>query len=336
MADITKMAAERGAELTRQLLAFARRQGLSPQSIDLNRQITGMRGLLSRTLSENIGINLILEPQLWLVLIDPSQLETAVLNLAINARDAMPNGGRLSIETCNILLDEEYADAHDEVTAGLYVMLSITDTGTGMGPETIKRAFEPFFTTKEFGRGSGLGLSMVYGFIKQSKGHVSIRSQIGAGTTIALYLPQSLEIEAEKPVRGLKQAKRGNELILLVEDDRLVSTSVSSSLQRLGYKVICAVDGQEALRILRANADIAMLFTDVVMPNGVDGHLLARRARELRPTLPILLASGYEEDKPNKNDRIRDGYRFLSKPWRQEDLADMVRRVLDGDRAGQL
>ncbi|MFN3324403.1 MAG: PAS domain-containing protein [Bryobacteraceae bacterium] len=330
LAEITMNAAEKGAELTGRLLAFARRQALDPEVIDINRLVSGMDGLLRRTLGEHIDIELVRGGGLWNALADRSQLENAILNLCINARDAMPDGGRLTIETANAHLDANYALAHPEVSAGQYVMIAVSDTGVGMSPEVQARAFEPFFTTKPVGQGSGLGLSMVYGFVKQSRGHIKIYSELGQGTTIKLYLPR---VQAEKEHRPMKRAPerlaKGAERILVVEDDDLVREYVADQLDSLGYHVVTAVNGPDALELLKSGEEFDLLFTDIVIPGGMSGRVLADEAKKLRPNLPILFTSGYTENAIIHHGRLDPGVHLLHKPYRREDLAAKIRLVLD-------
>jgi PAS domain S-box-containing protein len=334
LAEMTKTAAQRGADLTHRLLAFARRQALEPKVVKVNSLLRGMDGLLRRTLSEEIEIEFVQGGGLWNALVDPSQLETAVLNLYINARDAMPDGGRLTIETANTSLDQNYAEWNAEVRPGQYVMIAISDTGTGMPPEVISRAFEPFFTTKEVGKGSGLGLSMVFGFAKQSGGHVKIYSELNQGTTVKLYLPRALEDEERTSPEAKKFGPpRGSEKILLVEDDDLVRDHVVLQLRSLGYEVISTRDGPEALDTLKRIPDFDLLFTDVVMPGGLNGRQLAEKARELRPELPVLFTSGYTENAIAHHGRLDHGVHLLNKPYRREELAAKVRLGLEGNKA---
>lgn len=332
MAEMTATAAERGAELTSRLLAFARRQALEPKISDLNGLIRGMEGLFRRTLSEDIEIEFVRCAGLWLVEVDHSQLEVALLNLMVNARDAMPAGGRLTIETANVRFDEEYAAHHIDVSAGQYVMVSVSDNGVGMDEETASRAVEPFFTTKEVGRGSGLGLSMVFGFVKQSRGHIKIYSEVGEGTVVKLYFPRAvstglaeeLKVEADKVVGG-------HEHILVVEDDGLVREHLSSQLKGLGYRVTQAENGPRAVDMLKKNDDINLLLTDVVMPGGMNGRELADLTRELWPEIRILFTSGYTENAIIHNGRLDSKVELLSKPYRRRELAAKVRKVLDGE-----
>ncbi|MBX3492116.1 MAG: PAS domain S-box protein [Parvibaculum sp.] len=336
LAVMTRAAAERGADLTGRLLAFSRQQALEPKSVDVLRLLSGVDGLLRRSLGEHIEIETVSTGGLWPALVDPAQLESAVLNLAINARDAMPDGGRLTIELANVHLDQSYAGRNNEVTAGQYVMVAVSDSGTGMTPEIVARAFEPFFTTKETGKGSGLGLSMVYGFIKQSGGHVQIYSELGQGTTIKLYLPRAnADDETALPRARTVDIPGGAESILLVEDDQHVREYVLEQLQLLGYRVIVANDGPQALDALRQITDIDLLFTDVVMPGGMNGRQLADAAKALRPGLKVLFTSGYTENAIVHHGRLDRGVHLLSKPYRRQELAMKIRKVLDGKASGK-
>jgi CheY-like chemotaxis protein len=324
-------AAERGAALVRQLLAFSRRQTLIPEALDFNRLVSGMEDLLRRTLGEHIGIEMKLASELWSALADKGQVESALLNLAVNARDAMPAGGKLTIETGNTHLDKDYAIRNAEVTPGDYVMLAVTDTGTGMPPEVIEHAFEPFFTTKEIGKGSGLGLSMIYGFAKQSGGHLKIYSELGHGTTVRLYLPR-LSAEAAPATTALAgpaDHPRGGETILVVEDDADVRRFVVGQLRDLGYRVLEAADGPSAQTILDSDQSIDLLLTDVVMPGGITGRHLAEEAKQRRPNLKTLYSSGYTENSIVHQGKLDPGVHFLAKPFRRQDLAVKVREALD-------
>jgi len=335
LARMISAAAQRGAALTQHLLAFARRQALDPRAVDVNRLITGMDELIRRALGEHIEIQLILAPNLWRALVDPAQLESALLNLCINARDAMPMGGTLTIETGNVLLDQQYADRSAEVTPGAYVLVAVSDTGTGIAPEHLPRVFEPFFTTKEHGKGSGLGLSMVYGFVKQSQGHVTIYSEPGQGTTVKLYLPRTVE-EVAGYETGVEGAWRGDgETVLLVEDDEAVRHFARQQLTSLGYRVLEARTGPEALELVRAHGEIALLFTDIVMPGGMSGRELVEAARQVRPGLKVLYTSGYAENVIVHHGRLDPGMLLLSKPYRRADLARKVREALLAEAEGQ-
>ena len=333
MAEMAASAASRGAELTHRLLAFARRQALEPKQIDVNRLLANMETLLRRTLHEDIDIETIWASDLWTAEIDPAQLESAILNLAINARDAMPSGGKLTIETANAVLDESYATKHQEVQAGEYIAISISDSGSGMTPEVLKQAFEPFFTTKQTGKGSGLGLSMVYGFVKQSGGHIKIYSEVGEGTTIKLYFPRAITASQNTTQPKLaEETQSGKEHILLVEDDISVRQYVTLLLKDLGYRVTSAENGIQALEIIQQTEDIELLFTDIVMPGGLNGRQLAEKALALRPHLKVLYTSGYTENAIVHHGRLDRGVELLSKPYRRQDLAEKVRKVLDAPK----
>jgi len=329
----------RGAELTQRLLAFSRRQALTPKEVDCNAMIGSMQTLLRRTLREDIEIETFLEPNLRDAIADPAQLESAILNLALNAQDAMPEGGCLSVSTSNAELDEAYRDVHPEIAPGKYVMIAVTDDGTGMPPDVLERVFEPFFTTKEVGKGSGLGLSMVYGFIKQSAGHVTIYSEPGLGTTVRMYLPVTVTAGAadlameRAPAAPQAVAPEvlplGIETVLVVEDDPFVRAFAVRTLEELGYRVIAAVNGREALAHLQGDEPIDLLFSDVVMPGGMNGWELAEHARVLRPNLRIMLTSGYAVETLLARGRLRGDTNFLNKPYRKAELAQRLREVLD-------
>jgi PAS domain S-box-containing protein len=324
-------AATRGAQLTQRMLAFARKQPLEARNLDLNEVVAHAVTILQRTLGEHITVKSVLAEELWQALADPSQVEDAILNLAVNARDAMPNGGLLVIETANAVLDEHYAAQNLEVTPGEYVAVSITDSGTGMPPEVLERVFEPFFTTKQVGHGTGLGLSMVYGFVKQSRGHVKIYSEVGHGTRISVYLPRAAvaEREALASDASAKADVSGHETILVVEDSHAVRRVAVNILRHLGYQVREAEDGPRALAILQEHGHIDLLFTDLIMPNGIDGQELLRRARALRPGLKALFTSGYSEQFIKGRGPTEAGVPLLSKPYRTQKLAEAVRGVLD-------
>jgi nitrogen-specific signal transduction histidine kinase len=326
-------ASERGAALIRQMLAFSRRQVLAPEAIDLSALAEGMEDLLRRTLGEEIEIDMQPAPGLWRALADKGQVESALLNLAINARDAMSPGGKLTIETRNAHLDDDYARINPEVAPGDYVMLAVTDTGSGMPPDVIERAFEPFFTTKATGKGTGLGLSMIYGFAKQSSGHLKIYSEVGHGTTIRLYLPRH-KIEATPATAATAthvpaHHAGGPETILVVEDEPMVRGLVTQRLIELGYRVLEAGDGAVALRILQSPEAIDLLLTDVVLPGAMTGRDLANAALELRPKLKTLFSSGYTQNSIDHQGKLDPGVQFLPKPFRRAELAAKVREVLD-------
>jgi len=331
LAEMSAMAAERGAELTGRLLAFARKQPLEPKLTNVNTLVSGMDGLLRRTLSETIDIHQALAADLWVTDIDPGQLEVALLNLAINARDAMPEGGHLTIETANTIIEDSYVGDTDTVSPGPYVLISVSDTGFGMTPDVLKRAFEPFFTTKDVGKGSGLGLSLVYGFVKQSNGHIKIYSETDVGTAVKMYFPRSHGKDHIKVgVADGTAITGGSEHILVVEDDPMVRNYLVDQLQALSYRVSSAAAGLEALEILRRQNDIDVLFTDVVMPGGMNGRELATAAAALRPEMKILFTSGYSENAITHHGRLDHGVHLLSKPYRRQDLAAKLRAVIDG------
>jgi signal transduction histidine kinase len=324
--------ARQASSLTQRLLAFSRRQPLDPKPIDVNAVVVGMSDLLDRSLGETIAIEIVRGAGLWKVESDPNALESAILNLAVNARDAMPQGGRLTIETTNAHLDDTYAIAHAEVRAGQYVALSISDTGVGMDAETVSRAFEPFFTTKPVGKGTGLGLSQVYGFVKQSGGHVKIYSETGQGTTVKIYLPR-LERSVDEPdtlSSTLVPEGTREETILVVEDEESVRLYSVEALRELGYRVIEAPDGLAALQLLERQTRIDLLFTDVVLPGGMTGAQLAARARELYPALKVLFTTGYARNAIFHHGRLDKGVQLLTKPFSFAELAAKVRDVLDG------
>jgi PAS domain S-box-containing protein len=320
-------AALRGADLTRRLLAFARRQPLAPQRLELNELIAGMTRLLSRVLGEDIAVSLDLAPGVWPVVADPAQLESALVNLAANARDALPRGGRLLIATGNRPLDADYAAHHAEVVPGDYAMVEVSDNGSGMSPEVLNRIFEPFFTTKEVGKGTGLGLAMVFGFMKQSGGHISVYSEPGVGTTFRLYLPRSggRSLTVEETV--IESAKGGSETVLVVEDNEAVRRVLVRQLSGLGYKVLQVENAGAALELLAQEA-VDLLLTDVVMAGGMDGLDLARHARERWPALKVVLSSGFPQGKLDGNVALPNDVKLLSKPYRKEELARLLREVL--------
>jgi len=320
-------AAKRGADLTQRLLAFARRQPLDPEPIEVNARLGELEGLLRRTLSETIDLELRLRPEAGRAFVDAAQFDTALLNLALNARDAMPGGGRLTIETSPVELDADYAAVHSEVTPGPYVLVAVSDTGTGIPADDIERVFEPFFTTKAATKGTGLGLSMVHGFVKQSGGHIKIYSELDHGTTVRLYLPPAAEPVGrdEAPPERAPELS-GTETILLVEDDDLVRKYAERLLRGFGYTVIPVANGAEALPVLESDRDIDLLFTDVIMPGELSGAELARKARELRPGIRVLFTSGYTEDAISHHGRLDPGVNLLSKPYRRDEL---IRRLLD-------
>jgi signal transduction histidine kinase/ActR/RegA family two-component response regulator len=330
LVDDALSAASNGAELTRRLLAFARRQPLRPQRIDANRLIGEITRLLRRTLGEQIELRLNLDPSVPAVLADPSQLETAIANLANNARDAMPSGGRLTITSGVRFLDEDYADKHVEVTPGAYVMIEVSDTGTGIPPEILERIFEPFFTTKEPGKGTGLGLSMVFGFLKQSGGHINAYSEVGRGTTFRLYLKPAEAIadeDAERP-RATEDFAGAGERILVVEDNAKLRSVLVRQLLDLGYRVTEAGEGDSALGVLDRGEPIDLLLTDVVMPGKIDGCALARAFIDRRPGGKVLLTSGFPSSRLSEIEGLGLDLRLLDKPYRKQDLARVLRETL--------
>jgi PAS domain S-box-containing protein len=323
-------AATRGAQLTQRMLAFARKQPLHARNFDLNEVVTRTAVMLQPLLGEDIALKSVLADGLWEASADPSQVEDAILNLAVNARDAMPNGGELVIETSNAVLDENYAAQNVEVTPGQYVAVSITDSGSGMPPEVLERVFEPFFTTKEVGRGSGLGLSMVYGFAKQSRGHVKIYSEVGHGTRVMVYLPRAAVAgEDAEPAQPARTHPIGRETILVVEDNSAVRKVAVRILQGLGYQVREAADGPSALALVEQPGSIDLLFTDLIMPKGMSGQELLTRARALRPDLKALFTSGYSERFIRDKGATQEGVALLSKPYRSQSLAEAIRAALD-------
>ncbi|MBY5354188.1 response regulator [Rhizobium leguminosarum] len=326
-----KDGAQRAAVLTARLLAFSRQQPLAPEVIDLNKLVGGMSELLRRTLGEQIRIETVLAGGLWPSFADLSQLENAILNLAVNARDAMPGGGNLTIETANTELDERYSRMHSEVEAGQYVMVSMTDTGTGMSPEVIERAFDPFYTTKGPGKGTGLGLSQVYGYIKQSGGHIKIYSEIDRGTTVKIYLPRRVAMtDARSGAAGAQPIPHGsvNDTILVVEDDEHVRTMTAESLHELGYTVLQAASGIEALLLLEENPAVDLIFTDIVMPQ-MSGRQLADVVQEKWPTIRILYTTGYTRNAIVHNGVLDHGVSLLAKPFSLEQLAHKIRELLN-------
>jgi len=328
LAETMMRATERGASLTRSLLAFARRQPLEPRSIDVNQLLLHMENLLHRALGEHIECRFVLSREIWPAMIDPAQLETAILNLALNARDAMPGGGRLTVETASVHLDEVYAAQNDDVEPGDYVMVAVADSGSGMSKEVLAHAFEPFFTTKDVGKGTGLGLSMVYGFVKQTGGHIKIYSEVGEGTSVKLYLPRS-SLPLADMTRAATALPRGRgETILAVEDDDMVRDHVAAELKALGYNVLTAHSGADALQVLRSDTKIDLLFSDVVMPGGMSGPQLAEQALHLRPALRVLYTSGYTENTVIHQGRVDPGVQLLNKPYRRQELAAKLRAAL--------
>jgi signal transduction histidine kinase/CHASE3 domain sensor protein/CheY-like chemotaxis protein len=322
-------AAERGAQLTRQLLAFARRQPLEPQPLDLGRVVAEAATLLRRSLGETVEIEAATAAGLWTVLADPAQLENLIINLALNARDAMSEGGRLTIELANVVLDADYARENPEAPAGQYVLLAVSDTGHGMAPDVAARAFDPFFTTKPEGKGTGLGLSQAYGFVKQSGGHIKIYSEVGHGTTVRVYLPRTNRSVARTERSPVDLPLGTGRTVLVVEDDEQVRRTVVAMLHELGYATIEAGDGNSALAVLATDPrEIDLMFTDVVLPGVLRGRELADRARAIRPRLAVAYTSGYTQNAIIHHGRVDEGIVFLSKPYRKDDLARKLREAL--------
>jgi signal transduction histidine kinase/ActR/RegA family two-component response regulator len=342
VAKLIAAATGRGAIVTAQLLAFSRQQPLQPRGTDINGLMVEMADFLRPTLGAQIEIQSTLEDGAWPVLVDPNQFTTALLNLAINARDAMPDGGKLTLATANVTLDEAYAKARDELAPGEYVMIAITDTGTGIPPSIRDRVFEPFFTTKSEGKGAGLGLSMVYGFVKQSGGHIRMHTEEGRGTRFELYLPRAgagagadAGAPAERPVdvREAAPVEGGCETILVVEDDVLVRNQVIAQLHSLGYVTLSATNAREALALVVGGACFDLLLTDVIMPGRMNGRELADEAVRRRPAVKVLFTSGYTEKALVHHGRLEAGVLLLPKPYNKSDLARMVRLALDGTQA---
>jgi PAS domain S-box-containing protein len=322
-------AAERGANLTRHLLAFARKQPLEPREIDVNALILEIAKLLHPTLGEQIQITPLLAKDAWTALVDPNQLTTAILNLALNSRDAMPAGGKLAIETSNVCLDGSYAGMHSEVTVGNYVMIAVSDSGSGIPAGDLEKVFDPFFTTKEVGKGTGLGLSMVFGFVKQSNGHIKIYSEQGHGTTVKIYLPRATGHQTAAELVTSTRVEGGHEVVLVVEDDTLLRRYVMTQIESLGYVTAEAGNATEALALLDKDASIELLFTDVIMPGPLNGRRLVEEALRRRPSLKTLFTSGYTEDAIVHHGRLDSGVLLLAKPYRLYDLARMIRKALD-------
>jgi signal transduction histidine kinase len=328
-------AADRAASLTRQLLAFSRKQVLQPKVFDLNSVVPEMEKMLKRMIGENIKLSTTLEPNLGNVKADPGQMEQVIMNLVVNSRDAMPSGGQLTIETANVHLDEAFARNHVAVVPGDYVLLAVSDTGTGMDEETQRHVFEPFFTTKAVDKGTGLGMSTVYGIVKQSGGSIWVYSKIGEGTTVKIYLPRVSERAEElKPALTAEDIPQGTETILLVEDARMVRNLAIEILMGNGYQVLEATNGREALRVSeQSQGPIHLLLTDVVMP-GMSGRELANRLVALHPEMRVLYMSGYTEDTIVHHGVLEEGINFIPKPFSPDALALKVREVIDADLSG--
>jgi CheY-like chemotaxis protein len=331
LAAITKMideAGARGADLTQRLLAFARKQPLQPREVDVNALVIEAANSLRRTLGEHAEVQIMLAGNTARALIDPNQLTNAILNLALNARDAMEEGGKLTIETGNVVLDDRYASINSDVTAGNYVMVTMTDSGHGIPADILDNVFEPFFTTKDVGKGSGLGLSMVYGFLKQSNGHIKIDSEEGHGTTVRIYLPQAVGAVEPAELASASSVGGGRETILVVEDDHLVRTFVVGQIQSLGYATLAAVNAAEALVVIDSPTEIDLLFTDMIMPGSMNGRQLAAKALQRRASLKILFTSGYSNEAIIHHGHLDAGVLLLAKPYRKSDLERMIRAAL--------
>ncbi|WP_235399109.1 CHASE3 domain-containing protein [Sphingomonas sp. SRS2] len=331
--------AERAAALTARLLAFSRQQPLAPLTVDVNKLVASMSELLQRTVGEQYMVETVLAGGLWRTFVDPSQLENAVINLAVNARDAMPEGGHITIETANAYLDDDYARSRGDVTPGQYVMLSVTDTGTGMSADVIAKAFDPFFTTKPVGKGTGLGLSQIFGFMKQTGGHAAIYSEPDHGTTVKLYIPRHIGQIADTRSRpaiseAVVPTARPGETVLVVEDEQRVRHFSVDALRELGYVVISAANGSDALKALGEQPSITMMFTDIVMPE-MNGRKLADAALKIRPDVKVLFTTGYTRNAVVHNGMLDAGVAFLPKPFSVTQLGVKVREVLDGKGANR-
>jgi signal transduction histidine kinase/ActR/RegA family two-component response regulator len=321
--------AHRAATLVRRLLAFSRQQPLAPEAIDANKFVAGISELIARSLGESVRMETVLGGGLWPTLVDPAQLETSILNLCVNARDAMPEGGRLTLETANCHLDDRYSRLHPDVPPGQYVLIAVTDTGTGMNADVTAKAFDPFFTTKETGKGTGLGLSQVFGFVRQSGGHVKIYSELGQGTTVKIYLPRHYGDAADRQPSAKASAElKGSETILLVEDDASVLALTATGLRDLGYTVIEARHANDALGQLAKGTPIELLLTDIVMPD-VSGRKLAEQAGALRPSLKVLFMTGFTKNAVVHNGVLDAGVHFLAKPFTLDELSRKVREALE-------
>jgi signal transduction histidine kinase/CheY-like chemotaxis protein len=330
IAGMIDQAADRGAELTSRLLAFSRRQPLQPRETDVNGLIVETTKLLRPSLGEQVEIESVLQEDAWAALIDRSELGTALINLAINARDAMPGGGKLTFRSANVVIEESYVRMNDGVSAGSYVVIAVSDTGSGIPAALHDKVFEPFFTTKEIGKGTGLGLSMVYGFVKQSGGHIKIYSEEGVGTTVRLYLPRANKsVDQVKQAEPLRLPQGSSETVLVVEDDALVRSYVVAQLHSLGYLTLEATNAAEALTVAGGAAQIDLVLSDIVMPGGMNGRQLADELAKRWPTLKVLFTSGYAEDVIMHHGRLDPGVHLLSKPYRKSDLARMVRAAID-------
>jgi signal transduction histidine kinase len=326
--DLMIAASSKGATLVRQLLAYARKQPLEAEIIDLRDVMPGLVDLIKRTIGEDVDVNIKVSDDIWPTNVDPAQFESTLLNLALNARDAMPDGGSLILELANVTLGADYAKLHGEVVPGDYVLFAVSDTGSGMTDEVLSHAFDPFFTTKGDGEGNGLGLSMAYGFVKQTGGHIKLCSAPGKGTTVRLYFPRCREAATAKPSSPSVSAPTGTETILVVEDDDRVRTTTVGVLAELGYNTLQAADGQSALTVLETKRPVDLLFTDMVLSGSVNGRMLAEAARELQPAIRVLYTSGYTEKAERHRDELDWGTGLLSKPYCADELAMKVRHVM--------
>lgn len=330
--DQAMRGAQRAATLTSQLLAFSRRQPLNPKPTDINRLVSGMSDLIQRALAENIAIETVLAAGLWRTEVDPHQLESALLNLAVNARDAMPNGGKLTLETANAHIDEAYVANYAEISPGQYVLICVSDTGTGMSKDVLDRAFEPFFTTKPLGVGTGLGLSQVFGFVKQSGGHIKLYSEAGEGTTVKIYLPKAQARPGTETEMAFVESRGSeSETILVVEDDEDVRAYSTETLRELGFSVFEASDGSSAIRVLEHHPNIQLLFTDVGLP-GINGRELVEAARRRQPGLRVLFTTGYARNAIVHQGRLDPGVELLTKPFTRAQLSTRIREVLDSQQ----
>jgi PAS domain S-box-containing protein len=329
--DALKGAVARAASLTNRLLAFSKQQSLSPVPTDISVLVSGLTEMLHRALGEIVELHVVHTPDLWVADIDPHQFENALINLAINARDAMVDGGKLTIETANVTLEESYTEKCDDLTPGEYIAVSVSDTGTGISPSDLDKVFEPFFTTKGVGQGSGLGLSMVYGFAKQSGGHISIYSELGHGTTIKLYLPRSMDVVDQLEVGDdVSEAMRGSERILIVEDDQSLRDVPVSILRDQGYEVVEAGNGPDAIKLLEDDRHFDLLFTDVVLPGGINGVEIAKSAVKLQPNIKVLYTTGYAENSVVHHGRLEEGQILINKPYQRSQLLEKIQLLLRG------
>jgi signal transduction histidine kinase/CheY-like chemotaxis protein len=331
--DMAAQGAQRAITVTSRLLAFSRQQPLAPRPLDVNQLVAGACEFLGRSLGETVELETVLAAGLWRAHADANELENALINLALNARDAMPSGGKLTIETANCFLDEAYVAAVAEpVQSGQYVLIAVTDCGAGMDNATLERAFDPFFTTKEVGKGTGLGLSQVYGFVRQSSGHVRVYSEVGEGTTVKIYLPRDAAEEARDDDRTTifrKEHALGAETILVVEDDEALRALSVETLTELGYRTLQAGDGPAALEVLRGEENVDLMFSDVVMPGGLNGRQLAAEAVRIRPNLKVLFTTGYTRNAIVHHGRLDAGVELIGKPFSLGGLGRKIRDVLD-------